>query len=137
MRVALVLCALVACKDRAGPRDAAPRPAAGALRGTFELTYYWIPVEQDLRGPPVAPLFDRACSVLAKVSAKFAHDAGLAGAGKLADGRMLTVDGECRCPHSPCFRVLAGEPWGLGASNRALVPFHSLAVDRSIVAIGT
>src|SRR5262245_45026358 len=129
MRVALALCALVACKDRTAPRDA-PREPHGALRGMFELTYYWIPVEQDLPGPPTARLFDRACTALAIVPAKFAHDAALSGAGKLADGRMLTVDGTCRCPRSPCFRVLAGEPWGLGASNRALVPFHSLAVDR-------
>jgi 3D (Asp-Asp-Asp) domain-containing protein len=134
---ALVLSALVACKQHAAPRDAPARPPHGDLLGTFTLTYYWIPVEQDVPGPAVAKLYDRKCHTLVKVSAKFAHDAALAGAGKLADGRMLTVDGNCDCPRSPCFRVVAGdEPWGIGASNRALVPFHSLAVDRDVVTIG-
>src|SRR5262249_54582465 len=56
--------------------------------------------------------------------------------GKLVDDRMLTVDGECSCKRSPCFKV-SDQPWGIGASNRPLVPFRSLAVDRNLIAIGT
>jgi len=135
MRAVLLLGALVACKERASPRDATTQPSHGALRGTFELTYYWIPVEDDLPGPATTKLYDRDCKKLAKTSAKFAHEAALAGAGKLGDGRMLTVDGHCKCPRSPCFRI-DDHPWGLGASNRELVPFHSLAVDRNVLTIG-
>lgn len=135
MRLALVLCMLVACKERSTPRDAATRPPHGELRGTFQLTYYWIPVEDDLPGPATTKLFDRDCKRLAKTSSKFAQQASLAGAGKLADGRMLTVDGYCKCPRSPCFRI-DDHPWGMGADSRALVPFHSLAVDRDVLAIG-
>jgi len=135
MRLALV-CALVACKQHAGPHDAPARAPHGALRGMFELTYYWVPVEDDLPGPAVARVYDRACKSLAKVSAKFAHQIAIDGVGKLADGRMLGVDGECKCPRSPCFHVVDA-PWGLGAANRALVPFRSLAVDRALVDVGT
>ena len=134
MRIALA-CALVACKPHAGPHDAPARAPHGALRGTFELTYYWIPTENDLPGPAIAKVYDRACKTLAKVSAKFAHQIAIDGAGRLADGRMLSVDGECKCPRSPCFHVI-DEPWGVGASNRALVPFRSLAVDRKLFEIG-
>src|SRR5215207_3885673 len=115
MRALLIVCALAGCKQKPALRDAPPRPTAGELRGTFSLTYYWLPVEQDLPGPATTRVYDRACKSLAKVSAPFARELGIAGAGKLADGRMLTVDGECKCPRSPCFRVLAGEqPWGIG-----------------------
>ena len=49
---------------------------------------------------------------------------------------MIGVDGECNCKRSPCFRVI-DLPWGLGANNRPLVPFRSLAVDRNTIPIGT
>src|SRR5262249_47955462 len=81
-------------------------------------------------------IYDRTCAPLAKVSAQFAGELANAGTGKLADDRVLGVDGNCNCKRSPCFRVI-DTPWGIGASNRPLVPFHSLAVDRSVIPIGT
>ncbi|HEY5921720.1 MAG TPA: 3D domain-containing protein [Kofleriaceae bacterium] len=139
MRVALVLAivAQLGCKQRPTFHDAAPKPAVGGLLGTFELTYYWVGYESD--EPHAAAnttLYDRTCAPIAKVSARFATELSISGAGKLADDRMVTVAGECTCKYSPCFRVI-DEPWGVGASNRPLVPFRSLAVDRSQIAIGT
>ncbi|HEY5949567.1 MAG TPA: 3D domain-containing protein [Kofleriaceae bacterium] len=138
MRAALVLALLlVACKQRPTFRDAAPRPTAGSLRGTYALTYYWVSTELD--EPPAAAtttIYDKTCAPLAKVSAQFAAELANAGSGKLADDRMITVDGDCNCKRSPCFRV-SDEPWGVGAGNRPLVPFRSLAVDRSLIPIGT
>jgi 3D (Asp-Asp-Asp) domain-containing protein len=137
IRVALIAIALLGCKQKPAFRDAAPRGAPGALRGTYSLTYYWVSTEAD--EPPAAAnttIYDRTCAPLAKVSAQFASELATAGAGKLVDDRMLTVDGECNCKRSPCFRVI-DKPWGIGASNRELVPFRSLAVDRNLIAIGT
>jgi 3D (Asp-Asp-Asp) domain-containing protein len=137
IRTVLLLIALVGCKQKPTFRDAAPRGAPGALRGTLALTYYWTCVEDD--GPAAAPdtiIYDRSCAPIAKVSAQFASELDIAGSGKLVDDRMLTVDGECSCKRSPCFRVI-DQPWGVGASNRPLVPFRSLAVDRKLIEIGT
>lgn len=141
MRAALVAIALVlasaGCKQKPAFRDAAPRGAPGALRGTFGLTYYWVSAEADEpAAAATTTIYDKACAPLAKVSAKFATELSTAGAGKLVDDRMLTVDGECNCKRSPCFRVI-DQPWGIGAGNRSLVPFRSLAVDRSLITIGT
>jgi len=140
MRLGVALLALVtlaACKQRPVFHDAPPRAAAGALRGTYALTYYWLPTEAD---QPAAPantiIYDRTCQPLARVSVAFASELATSGAGKLVDDRMITVDGECNCKRSPCFRIVE-QPWGVGAGNRPLVPFRSLAVDRNLIPIGT
>jgi 3D (Asp-Asp-Asp) domain-containing protein len=132
----LIVVAQLGCKQKPTFRDAAPRGTPGALRGTYSLTYYWVSTEAD--EPPATAnttIYDRTCAPLAKVSAKFASELSTAGAGKLVDDRMLTVDGECSCKRSPCFRVI-DQPWGVGAGNRPLVPFRSLAVDRKLIEIG-
>jgi hypothetical protein len=138
MRLALfVIVALAGCKQKPTFRDAAPRGAPGALRGTYALTYYWVSAEADEpAAAATTTIYDKTCAPLAKVSAQFASEMSTAGAGKLVDDRMLTVDGECNCKRSPCFRVI-DQPWGIGAGNRPLVPFRSLAVDRNLIAIGT
>jgi 3D (Asp-Asp-Asp) domain-containing protein len=140
MRVALVMLALLAllgCKQKLTFRDAPPRGEPGALRGTYSLTYYWVSAEADEPGgAATTTIFDKTCAPIAKVSAQFASELSTSGAGKLVDDRMLTVDGECNCKRSPCFRVI-DQPWGIGASNRPLVPFRSLAVDRKLIEIGT
>jgi 3D (Asp-Asp-Asp) domain-containing protein len=141
MRVILALALLlVACKQRPTFHDAPPRPSAGDPRGTFSLTYYWVTAEPavaaDAKPAATVTIYDKTCTPLANVSAKFANELSLAGAGKLADDRMLSVAGDCACKRSPCFRVI-DHAWGLGANNRPLVPFRSIAVDRKMIPIGT
>ena len=138
MRAVLLVVLLAACKQKPSFKDAAPRPPAGDARGTFALTYYWIADGLDATGKPDTAIYDRGCTPIAKVSGKLADELALAGAGKLADGRMVNVHGECECKRSPCFKVLPDDrPWGVGADNRPLVPFRSLAVDRELIPIGT
>jgi len=134
---AVVALGLVACKQQPRYRDAAPRPPPGGLRGTFALTYYWVSAEADAE-PAAADttIFDKDCTPLATLATAYADELALAGAGKLADGRMLGVAGECSCKRSPCYRVI-DHPWGIGAHNRPLEPFRSLAVDREVIPIGT
>ncbi len=141
MRAVVVLALLaLACKQRPTVRDAPPRPDHGAPLGSFKLTYYWVsaesPAPADKPSPTTVTVYDKTCAPLAKVSPQFANELDIAGSGKLVDDRMLTVDGECACKRSPCFKVI-DHAWGLGASNRPLVPFRSLAVDRSVIPIGT
>lgn len=134
VRAVLGLCVVAACKGPPGPRDAAPPPLPGIDRGSFALTYYWVATEAP--GTPNTKIYDAKCGVLATVTAEFAGDLATAGTGRLRDGRTLTTDGECTCPRSPCFRFI-DERWGIGAGNRSLVPFRSVAVDRNVIPIGT
>ncbi len=116
----------------------APRPEPGARRGTFELTYYWVTAEADYPGTPSETLYAPGCTKLARVTPEFARNLRLEGTGRLADGRVVNVAGSCGCATSPCFaEVDAGHPWGIGVQNRPLVPYRSVAVDRSVVPYGT
>ncbi|HVV84624.1 MAG TPA: 3D domain-containing protein [Kofleriaceae bacterium] len=123
------------------PIDAAidaPRPAAGASRGTFELTYYWVTAEDDYPGTATEPLYTPACAVLATVTPDFARNLRLEGTGRLHDGRVVNTAGSCDCPSSPCFApVDADHPWGIGVQDRPLVPYRSVAVDHTVVPYGT
>lgn len=135
VRAVLGLCLVAACKGPPAPRDGAPPALPGASRGSFALTYYWVATE-SAGGAAATKIYDRQCGVLATVTADFAGELATAGTGRLRDGRTLTTDGECACPRSPCFRPIDAR-WGIGASNRMLVPFRSVAVDRSLIPIGT
>ncbi len=94
--------------------------------------------EDEFSGAKDTALYDSSCTELATVPAKFAASLKLEGTGRLSDGRILNYDGACSCPTSPCYLVAdAQHPWGYGAQGRALVPFRSIAVDTSVIAIGT
>lgn len=139
-RLAGVLAALAcsaACRGHEGPRDAPPRPPAGLARGTFALTYYWVE-SQPPDDPREVTLYTQDCTEVARCSTPFASALRLAGTAKLADGRLVGIDGDCPCKKSPCVRVLpATQPWGCGVDDRPLVPFRSVAVDRTRIPIGT
>jgi 3D (Asp-Asp-Asp) domain-containing protein len=132
-----VVASTPACRGEPPIHDAAPRAPAGAPRGSFALTYYWL--ENQPKGDPDdLTLFTRACEPVVSVSSEFARDLTLAGTARLLDGRVLGVAGDCDCKRSPCVRVLPGDqPWGVGLDNRPLAPFVSLAVDRAVIPIGT
>jgi 3D (Asp-Asp-Asp) domain-containing protein len=137
--ILVVAAALVtpACRRSPEFHDAAPRGTAGAARGTFALTYYWMETQPAGDDAAVA-LYTRACEPVATVSAAFAKDLTLAGTARLVDGRVLGVTGDCECKRSPCVRVLPpDQPWGVGLDNRPLVPFVSLAIDRDVIPLGT
>jgi len=112
--------------------------APGPSRGTFQLTYYWVTAEDDFTGVADTDLYTPACQLLATVPAKFAASLRIEGTGRLKDGRVINVGGACTCATTPCYNVVdAQHPWGLGVQNRALVPFRSIAVDRTVIAYGT
>lgn len=132
------LAVLGACRSRGKTFEDAPVRAAGAKRGRFALTYYWVSAEADQEPavPRTATIYDKTCAPIARVSAAFARELATSGTGKLVDDRMITVAGECACKRSPCFRVVDAA-WGIGADGRPLVPLRSVAVDRDVIPIGT
>jgi 3D (Asp-Asp-Asp) domain-containing protein len=121
-----------------GSNDAGTRAPLGANLGSFQLTYYWVTAEDDFSGAKDTNLYDDSCTVLAVVPSAFAHSIGIEGTGRLSDGRVLNVSGSCGCATSPCYTVVdAQHPWGYGAQNNALVPFRSIAVDRTVIPLGS
>jgi 3D (Asp-Asp-Asp) domain-containing protein len=129
----LLIVALFGCKQHAPPPHDAAAP--GPARGAFDLTYYWMSTPSGGRGDTA--LYAKDCHVLAKVSAAYAKEMTETGNGRLPDGRTLVVAGDCACARSPCFRDETQNPWGTGAGDRPLVPFRSIAVDRSVIPLGT
>jgi 3D (Asp-Asp-Asp) domain-containing protein len=121
--------------------DARARPEPGPSLGEFRLTYYWVTDEDEFTGDADTPIYDDddgVCDVLGTVPAEFADSLDLEGTGRLADGRVINVDGACACPRSPCFvEVDAEHPWGYGVQNRALEPYRTFAVDRDVIEYGT
>jgi 3D (Asp-Asp-Asp) domain-containing protein len=76
------------------------------------------------------------CERIAEVSKEFAGQLALQGTGKLRDGRVVNIWGQCRCEHSPCFKVTSTS-WGTGGSGRALQPFRTVAVDPKVIKLGS
>ncbi len=100
--------------------------------GIFKLRYYWIVEEADYPGARVASLYFKG-RFLAFVSKKFYRQLILQGTGRLKRGVLVQYRRRCRyVPY--CLEVSVinrGVRWGLGASGRKLIPFYSVAADRS------
>jgi 3D (Asp-Asp-Asp) domain-containing protein len=138
-----------AARDEAVVAEPAPasgeRPS-GVDLGTFRNTYYNFPNELDYRGPS-AVLFDSHCQPLAEVPRAFHDTLCVQGSGSLASGSTVSFarrDCQCArtCPRSGqkiCFATLdrAVFPWGRGAMGSAIVPLRSVAVDISVIPLGT
>lgn len=76
------------------------------------------------------------CEPITEVTKEFAAALELQGTGKLKDGRVLNIWGQCRCEHSPCFKVTESQ-WGTAGSGRPLQPFRTVAVDPKVVKLGS
>jgi 3D (Asp-Asp-Asp) domain-containing protein len=135
-------------------QEAEPKPI-----GTFDVTFYYVVGEEEVAAKAAKPANDNApteltaiapppadgvtlyersgCTPIADVSREFAQQLILQGTGKLRDGRVVNVWGECKCGHSPCFKVLEHSPWGTAGSGRKLHPFRTVAVDRSLIKLGS
>ena len=77
-----------------------------------------------------------ACEPITEVTKDFAAALRLQGTGKLKDGRVLNIWGQCRCETSPCFKVTQSQ-WGTAGTGRPLQPFRTVAVDPKVVKLGT
>lgn len=159
--------AATASKVVAPPPVVADEEATPRRLGSFHITFYYVvgehevaaklapkapansnaSVDMDLAGisgePPVPPesqpvtlYHGKGCKPIAEVSRAFAKQLALQGTGKLKNGRVLNVWGPCNCPHSPCFQVTRTK-WGTGGTGRALQPFRTVAVDRSVIKLGS
>jgi len=89
--------------------------------------------------PDMVTLFSSeggSCEPITEVTKDFAAALRLQGTGKLKDGRVLNIWGQCRCEHTPCFKVTKSQ-WGTAGTGRPLQPFRTVAVDPKVVKLGT
>jgi len=119
---------------------------AGRVLGTFKNTYYDFPSEGDFDGEALN-LMNGSCQPIASVPRTFYESVCVQGSGTLkAGGTVSFAKRDCacaaECPRTGqhiCFDLLDKQqfPWGRGATGRGITPLVSVAVDSSVIALGT
>jgi 3D (Asp-Asp-Asp) domain-containing protein len=129
------------------PRKPSPGPSSSlpGATGVFRNTYYDFPSEGG--GRKDATLYDARCSPLAAVTRQFHDDVCVQGSGRIASGATVSFarrDCECAalCPRTSqkiCFDKLdaARFPHGRGAMGGPITPLRTVAVDSSVIPLGT
>jgi 3D (Asp-Asp-Asp) domain-containing protein len=126
--------------------DGAPRAViAGAQDELFRNTYYDFPSESA--GAKDATVFDATCAPIAKVTTAFHDRLCVQGSGRLEDGATVSFakrDCACAaiCPRTGqklCFERLDRQrfPSGRGATGQPITPLYTVAVDSSVIPLGT
>ncbi len=127
--------------------------------GTFDITFYYVIGEDEVAklaakkaandnngetlaavaapSPELVTLYEpKSCTAIADVTRDFAQQLVLQGTGKLRDGRVLNIWGDCPCGHKPCFKVTENK-WGTAGTGKPLQPFRTVAVDRTVIKLGS
>jgi 3D (Asp-Asp-Asp) domain-containing protein len=109
--------------------------------GTFKPTFYWITLEENYDGPKTKEVLDINGNVLVKVSEKYFKSLQLEGTGRLSDGRVLNYHERVVLPDGKKeirYRFCGPDaPYGYGYGDFKLIPFRSIAVDITVVPLGT
>jgi 3D (Asp-Asp-Asp) domain-containing protein len=118
----------------------------GKALGTFKNTYYDFPSEGDFSGETVG-LMNTACQPIQNVPRPFYESVCVQGSGTLRSGGTVSFakrDCSCaaECPRTGqriCFDLLdkAQYPWGRGATGKPITPLLTVAVDSSVIPLGT
>jgi 3D (Asp-Asp-Asp) domain-containing protein len=126
--------------------NAPSKNGGGKVLGTFKNTYYDFPSEADFGGESVS-LMNGACTAIASVPRSFYESVCVQGSGTLKEGGTVSfAKRDCSCaPECPrtgqhiCFDLLDKQqfPWGRGATGKGITPLVTVAVDSSIIPLGT
>ena len=118
----------------------------GTLLGTFKNTYYDFPSEGDFSGETVS-LMNASCQPIGSVPRQFYESVCVQGSGTLKSGSTVSFakrDCSCAavCPRTGqhiCFDVLDKQkfPWGRGAMGKGITPLLTVAVDSTVIPLGT
>jgi len=136
--------------ERAGAaarRALPPGSEGGRVVGRFKNTYYDFPSERELSGGAAVGLYDASCQPIAQVSSAFFERMCVQGSGTLASGDTVSFAKRgCSCaavcPKTQqrlCFDRLDADkfPWGRGSTGRPIAALRTLAVDPSVVPMGS
>jgi 3D (Asp-Asp-Asp) domain-containing protein len=125
---------------------AEPRQLSGKVLGTFKNTYYDFPSEGDFDGEKV-DLMNAECRAITGVPRGFYESVCVQGSGTLkAGGTVSFAKRDCacaaECPRTGqriCFDLLDKKqfPWGRGAMGKPITPLLTVAVDSSVIPLGT
>jgi 3D (Asp-Asp-Asp) domain-containing protein len=138
---------VILVREHGRPARAAPAPQAapGLAPGMFRNTYYDFPSEGE--GPKDAVLYDAACAPLSSVPRAFHDQVCVQGSGRLASGDTVSFARRgCACAdvcprtgQQVCFERLDPRrfPYGRGATGRPITPLRTVAVDSSVIPLGT
>lgn len=129
------------------PRRANPTSGhKGRILGQFRNTYYDFPSESGFAGGKVL-LHDAQCKPITETSRTFFEALCVQGSGLLASGNAISFnrrDCPCAelCPKTQqriCFDTLelSKFPWGRGATGQAITPLLTIAVDSTVIPLGT
>jgi 3D (Asp-Asp-Asp) domain-containing protein len=118
----------------------------GKVLGKFRNTYYDFPSESDFKGKAVA-LKSAECQTIKDVPRGFFEAVCVQGSGTLSGGQTVSFakrDCGCAevCPRTGqkiCFDALDARqfPYGRGATGNPITPLSSVAVDTSVIPLGT
>lgn len=112
----------------------APWALAGDL-GRFRNTHYYVAQQLDYALEPAdQPLLGMEDETLVRVSDAYKRAVDIEGTGKLIDGRVLNFAG---VKQGSVRYHFSRHPYGHGVGNCPLIPFHTLAVDPSEIALGS
>ncbi|HYQ15551.1 MAG TPA: 3D domain-containing protein [Polyangiaceae bacterium] len=119
---------------------------AGRVLGTFKNTYYDFPSEADFEGQTLN-LMNASCKPIVSVPRTFYESVCVQGSGTLRNGGTVSFakrDCSCaaECPRTGqhiCFDLLDKQqfPWGRGATGKGITPLLTVAVDSSVIPLGT
>jgi len=119
---------------------------AGRVLGTFKNTYYDFPSEGDFDGEALS-LMNGQCKAIASVPRTFYESVCVQGSGTLKNGGTVSFakrDCSCaaECPRTGqriCFDLLDKQqyPWGRGATGKGITPLVTVAVDSTVIPLGT
>jgi 3D (Asp-Asp-Asp) domain-containing protein len=119
---------------------------AGKVLGTFKNTYYDFPSEGDFEGEALN-LMNGQCKAIASVPRTFYESVCVQGSGTLKSGGTVSFakrDCSCaaECPRTGqhiCFDLLDKQqfPWGRGATGKGITPLVTVAVDSTVIPLGT
>jgi len=110
-------------------------PKPGDRLGVYRNTHYYVSSESAYSSEPKTVwILKMDGSRIVKVSSRFKRAVDIEGTGKLIDGRVINyagvVNGEVRY-------AVTSHPWGRGVGDCPLIPFHTVAVDRNEIPLGS
>jgi len=118
----------------------------GKVLGKFRNTYYDFPAESEFKGASVA-LKNPSCETIKQVPRGFFEAVCVQGSGTLTNRQTVSFakrDCGCAeiCPKTGqkiCFDTLDPNkfPYGRGATGNPITPLYSVAVDTSVIPLGT